>query len=389
MRPTTSQRPVCIFAILSATSFASVPVLRSSTVERRREEPDEPLPSASTGSESIHEFRWTTSSSAERTAAAMRGWLWPSVEQICPDVKSRIRLPEAVSTHAPSARAIGSGARSPRIGSGSARARPRGKNTMPPWSPSRRTSSTPSAASRPRRPGRALPRRPPPLRARDGRGRPHPDSAASSFRPTSTSSSSTPAPLPGVEVEVELGEGHYHVPSSPPTRARSTAEAERGRAADLFQARSRFVEALAEEEDPLGHAREVLAGLPEEQRVEALAHHPRIGAPSLTGRSAAEQGADADPAVLAELAELNAAYEERFGFRFVVFVNRRRAPRSSRCCASGSSARARRSSRRAATSSSRSRWTGGGAPEDRLRQAGRVRLPDGRRQPALRRRDRR
>ncbi len=26
---------------------------------------------------------------------------------------------------------------------------------------------------------------------------------------------------------------------------------------------------------------------------------------------------------MAELAELNAAYEERFGFRFVVFVNRR------------------------------------------------------------------
>ena len=92
---------------------------------------------------------------------------------------------------------------------------------------------------------------------------------------------------------------------------------------DLFQARSRFVEALAEEEDPLGCAREVLAALPEEQRVEALAHHPRIGAPSLTGRSAAEQGTDADPGVLAELAELNAAYEERFGFRFVVFVNRR------------------------------------------------------------------
>ena len=95
--------------------------------------------------------------------------------------------------------------------------------------------------------------------------------------------------------------------------------------ADLFQARSRFVEALAEVEDPLGRAREVLAGLPEEQRVEALAHHPRIGERKLAGRSAAEQGAPAeeDPEVMAELAELNAAYEERFGFRFVVFVNRR------------------------------------------------------------------
>ncbi len=95
--------------------------------------------------------------------------------------------------------------------------------------------------------------------------------------------------------------------------------------ADLFQARSLFVEALAEVEDPLGRARDVLADLPEEQQVEALARHPRIGERNLTGRSAAEQGTptEEDPEVMAELAELNAAYEERFGFRFVVFVNRR------------------------------------------------------------------
>lgn len=94
---------------------------------------------------------------------------------------------------------------------------------------------------------------------------------------------------------------------------------------DLFQARSRFVEALAEEEDPLGRARDVLASLPEEERVEALNAHPRIGERRLTGRSAAEQGdaAAENPAVMEELARLNAAYEERFGFRFVVFVNRR------------------------------------------------------------------
>ena len=40
-------------------------------------------------------------------------------------------------------------------------------------------------------------------------------------------------------------------------------------------------------------------------------------------RSAAEQGSDDDPNVLAELAQLNAEYEAKFGFRFVVFVNRR------------------------------------------------------------------
>jgi len=43
-------------------------------------------------------------------------------------------------------------------------------------------------------------------------------------------------------------------------------------------------------------------------------------------RSADEQGAEEDLAVLSELVRLNQAYEERFGFRFVVFVNRR--PRS-------------------------------------------------------------
>jgi 2-oxo-4-hydroxy-4-carboxy--5-ureidoimidazoline (OHCU) decarboxylase len=95
--------------------------------------------------------------------------------------------------------------------------------------------------------------------------------------------------------------------------------------ADLFQAHSRFVERLAREEDPLGRARGVLASLPEEERVEALNAHPRIGERRLAGRSAAEQGdaAAEDPAVMEGLARLNAAYEERFGFRFVVFVNRR------------------------------------------------------------------
>ena len=52
--------------------------------------------------------------------------------------------------------------------------------------------------------------------------------------------------------------------------------------------------------------------------------HPAIGErKKLSKRSTAEQGADYDPAVIAELMELNRQYEERFGFRFVVFVNRR------------------------------------------------------------------
>ena len=93
--------------------------------------------------------------------------------------------------------------------------------------------------------------------------------------------------------------------------------------AELFQTRNRFVTALAERENPLAHAREVLAELSEEEKVEALNAHPPIGASNLSGVSAVEQGSDADPAVLARLAYLNRIYEEKFGFRFVVFVNRR------------------------------------------------------------------
>ena len=93
--------------------------------------------------------------------------------------------------------------------------------------------------------------------------------------------------------------------------------------AELFEGRTRFVERLAELDDPLGRAREVARELGDEERKEVLDAHPAIGAKTLSARSAAEQGSDEDPEVLAELAELNARYEERFGFRFVVFVNRR------------------------------------------------------------------
>jgi OHCU decarboxylase len=86
--------------------------------------------------------------------------------------------------------------------------------------------------------------------------------------------------------------------------------------AELFGARTRLVELLAEREDPLGAARDVIAELPEEDKAAALAAHPRIGEPS------PEQHGE-DAVVLAELAYLNQVYEEKYGFRFVVFVNRR------------------------------------------------------------------
>ena len=90
---------------------------------------------------------------------------------------------------------------------------------------------------------------------------------------------------------------------------------------ELFEGRTRLVELLAETDDPLGRADDVVARLDDTEKVEALAAHPAIGQPSgLSARSAAEQGSDADPAVLTELAYLNQVYEEKFGFRFVVFV---------------------------------------------------------------------
>ena len=89
---------------------------------------------------------------------------------------------------------------------------------------------------------------------------------------------------------------------------------------ELFEGRTRLVERLAETENPLEQADDVIATLSEAEKIEALSAHPAIGAKGLSARSAAEQGADADPAVLTELAYLNQVYEEKFGFRFVVFV---------------------------------------------------------------------
>jgi 2-oxo-4-hydroxy-4-carboxy--5-ureidoimidazoline (OHCU) decarboxylase len=92
---------------------------------------------------------------------------------------------------------------------------------------------------------------------------------------------------------------------------------------ELFEGRTRLVEKLARRNDPLADAHEVVHGLSEEEKLEALNAHPAIGAKTLSRRSAAEQGANDDPETLAELERLNREYEDRFGFRFVVFVNRR------------------------------------------------------------------
>ena len=83
-------------------------------------------------------------------------------------------------------------------------------------------------------------------------------------------------------------------------------------------------------------AESIAALLPSAQQIEVINAHPRIGenAALVRGQSRLsyrEQGYDREvglPAeevqrVYAELAELNRAYEDRFGFRFVIFVNKR------------------------------------------------------------------
>ena len=93
--------------------------------------------------------------------------------------------------------------------------------------------------------------------------------------------------------------------------------------AELFEGRTRFVELLAHEPDPLVRARTLVHELSPAEKKEVLDAHPAIGAKKLSVHSAAEQGADVPPEVLEELLRLNADYEARHGFRFVVFVNRR------------------------------------------------------------------
>jgi 2-oxo-4-hydroxy-4-carboxy-5-ureidoimidazoline decarboxylase len=79
-------------------------------------------------------------------------------------------------------------------------------------------------------------------------------------------------------------------------------------------------------------ARTIAHEMPEDEQIELIDAHPRLGAPpgSVSALSYVEQGyatdaareaADAEAArVGAELDRRNAAYERRFGFRYCVFV---------------------------------------------------------------------
>ena len=94
-------------------------------------------------------------------------------------------------------------------------------------------------------------------------------------------------------------------------RKLTTAELE-----ELFSGPSQLVDLLAEMDDPLERAEDVARSIDDRDKAIALAQHPRIGEPSPEQRGN-------DPAVITQLAYLNQVYEEKFGFRFVVFVDGR------------------------------------------------------------------
>lgn len=95
----------------------------------------------------------------------------------------------------------------------------------------------------------------------------------------------------------------------------------------LFEPVPRFATRLAGERPfasdsaLLEAAARIARALPEADQVALINAHPRVGAtpPGLSAHSRREMG---EPQLVAdeELAALNAAYEARFGFRYLVFV---------------------------------------------------------------------
>ncbi len=114
--------------------------------------------------------------------------------------------------------------------------------------------------------------------------------------------------------------------------------------APLFEGAPRFLGRLANAR-PFGsldalfeRARQIAHAMPVAEQIELIDAHPRLGAPpaSVSALSFVEQGYGRDAAETAardavaernrvadELDRLNVAYEDRFGFRYCVFVNGR------------------------------------------------------------------
>jgi 2-oxo-4-hydroxy-4-carboxy-5-ureidoimidazoline decarboxylase len=111
--------------------------------------------------------------------------------------------------------------------------------------------------------------------------------------------------------------------------------------APLFDGATGFLRRVAEarpfetDADLLAAAHEVAISMPEDERVELVEAHPRIGADveTVSAMSRDEQGYDEESGEDAEtarayeeLAMLNEIYERQFGFRYVVFVAGRSKP---------------------------------------------------------------
>ena len=140
-------------------------------------------------------------------------------------------------------------------------------------------------------------------------------------------SADRPAPLPPIEVLDRISAGIFAATMAP-----------------LFEGAPRFLGRLANAR-PFGsldelfeRARRIAHVMPAAEQLELIDAHPRIGAPpaSVSALSFVEQGYERDAAehaardaeaersrVAGELDRLNAAYEERFGFRYCIFVEGR------------------------------------------------------------------
>ena len=97
-----------------------------------------------------------------------------------------------------------------------------------------------------------------------------------------------------------------------------------------FEGAPRFLRRLAaarpfgDETTLFERAEAIALAMPEDEQVELIDAHPRLGAPpaSVSAMSHREQGYDRETTeAIAELARLNEHYEAQFGFRYCVFVD--------------------------------------------------------------------
>ena len=100
--------------------------------------------------------------------------------------------------------------------------------------------------------------------------------------------------------------------------------------APLFEGAPQFLQRLAgtrpfdSDAALMAAARRVAVAAPNDELIELLDAHPRIGADpvdmSALSRGEQNDGSAANAVVARDLADLNATYEARFGFRYVIFV---------------------------------------------------------------------